>query len=548
MAALQTAYDLYETIRQHEADIANLASGIATATERHRALVTDLQSATAIRDDKNRIHQSTTQQRDFSQKEKPGFWAWLFRRGEYRQWRKQHQGIVKNLTHATSVLKDAESAVSARQAEHAEATQALSRLQAMKNELLTLLEQETAKLNAITKEHAGVFITRKFFERSHRDKQITSPWLDKAVARLRHDVFEAAMALHQAFVAGAAKPIRHNLNVLMDGFGTRSLGSPERDALIPGLWATLFLVVPVISTTFASVSRMFGRIEPEAFGWLLIDEAGQALPQAAVGALMRTRKAVVVGDPIQIEPVVTLPDQLTEAMCKQFGVDPLIYNAPAASAQTLSDSATGYFGTFESKYGSREVGVPLLVHRRCADPMFRISNAIAYENLMVQAKAAKRSAIIEALGPSRWIDVRGRGRDKWCAEEGDEVVGLLRQIRAAGCTADIYIVTPFVVVQNHMRELILSSSLLDGWVESPHAWTRERIGTVHTVQGREAEAVIFVLGAPNPEQRGARGWAGGRPNLLNVAATRAQEAFYVVGNRELWKNAGVFQSLHNMLH
>jgi len=82
----------------------------------------------------------------------------------------------------------------------------------------------------------------------------------------------------------------------------------------------------------------------------------------------------------------------------------------------------------------------------------------------------------------------------------------------------------------------------------PHAWTRERIGTVHTVQGREAEAVIFVLGAPNPEQRGARGWAGGRPNLLNVAATRAQEAFYVVGNRELWKNAGVFQSLHNMLH
>jgi len=43
---------------------------------------------------------------------------------------------------------------------------------------------------------------------------------------------------------------------------------------------------------------------------------------------------------------------------------------------------------------------------------------------------------------------------------------------------------------------------------------------VHTVQGREAEAVIFVLGAPASAQTGARGWAGGRPNLLNVAVTR----------------------------
>lgn len=547
LAALQTAHELYVAIRRRQTDIEKLENEIATATEQQGAAVSALQSATTVRDEKSRVHQSITGQRDLSQREKPGLLAWLFRRAEYRRWRERHQGIVESLAQAASTLKEAENTLAARQADHTEVAQALSRLQAMKNELLTVQEQETAKLNASAKEHGGVFITGEFFERSHRDRQITPPWLDKTAAHLRHDVFEAAMALHQAFVAGAAKPIRHNLNVLMDGFGTRSLGSPERDALIPDLWATLFLVVPVISTTFASVSRMFGRIEPEAFGWLLIDEAGQALPQAAVGAFMRTRKAVVVGDPIQIEPVVTLPDQLTEAMCKQFGIDPLIYNAPAASAQTLADSATGYFGTFESKYGTREVGVPLLVHRRCGDPMFSISNAIAYENLMVQAKAPKPSAIIDALGPSRWIDVRGRGRDKWCAEEGNEVVGLLRQMRAAGCDANIYIVTPFVVVQDRMRDLALSSGLLDGWAENPRAWSRERIGTVHTVQGREAEAVLFVLGAPNPEQRGARGWAGGRPNLLNVATTRAQEAFYVVGNKELWRNAGVFQALHDML-
>ena len=66
---------------------------------------------------------------------------------------------------------------------------------------------------------------------------------------------------------------------------------------------------------------------------------------------------------------------------------------------------------------------------------------------------------------------------------------------------------------------------------------------MHVVQGREAEAVIFVLGASALQQTGARNWAGARPNLLNVAVSRAKEALYVVGNRPLWREAGLFREL-----
>ena len=239
-----------------------------------------------------------------------------------------------------------------------------------------------------------------------------------------------------------------------------------------------------------------------------------------------------------------LPDILTQSICRTFGIDPDRFNAPAASVQTLADAATPYVAEFSNRQGSRTVGVPLLVHRRCDQPMFGISNAVAYEHLMVQGRGARQSAIRDILGPSRWIDIDGSASEKWCPEEGEAVLALLGALRRLAEPPNIYIITPFVVVQDNLRALVRGSGVLDGWTADPGRWVYDRIGTVHTVQGREAEAVILVLGAPAAQQAGARNWAGGRPNILNVAVTRAKEALYVVGNRSLWRPAGVFQTLH----
>lgn len=107
--------------------------------------------------------------------------------------------------------------------------------------------------------------------------------------------------------------------------------------------------------------------------------------------------------------------------------------------------------------------------------------------------------------------------------------------------------TPFVQVADGVRRAIRESAALAAVIPSLESWAYERVGTIHTVQGREAEAVIFVLGAPNADQTEARGWAGREPNLLNVAVTRAKDAVYVLGNLRLWRSAGVFADLDAVL-
>ena len=509
-----------ESLRDDVIAIPRLAKADDTATRQYSEVVRQVKDLYQQHQNLSPDLQSASEELRIHALAKPGFWARLFRTKAARQWKELHTALLD--------LKQKESNWKSARAEH---------------------EKTKCRVAEAQQRHGIEIADSAFFEKEHCEKHQATPWWPLAAQRARDEVFIAAVALHRAFVDASAKRLRHNLAALMSVFTTQTLPTAEKQALLPDLWASLFLVVPLVSTTFASVTRMLGKLPLESLGWLLVDEAGQAVPQAAVGAIMRTKRAVIVGDPIQIEPVVTLPDTLSNAICTQFGVDPERYSAPRASVQTLGDAASAYTTEFEMKFGgSRTVGVPLLVHRRCSEPMFSISNSVAYSGLMVFAKKdEKLSGIRRVLGPSQWIDITGSSEDKWCPEEGNEVVRLLYQLAHAGASSDLYVITPFLIVADGLRSTIRNSGVLRGWVDDDWRWINERVGTVHTAQGREAEAVIIVLGAPNPSQTGARNWAGGRPNLLNVAVTRPKEVVYVVGNRKLWREAGVFAELDRQL-
>ncbi len=476
---------------------------------------------------------------------RPGFLARLFRTTAAKAWAKGNAQLSAVLDHAEGVKRRA-AAEADRSRHQLRAAQAakLATGRAM-DDAAAARDNAEAQVERMRSRCGTRTVDAAFFARDRDTVQTSAPWLDEAAQRMRDGVFELALALHKAFIDAAAVPIRSNLENFFKALIGQNAWQPKTKPHMPDLWATLFLVVPVVSTTFASVTRMLGYLPPETLGWLLIDEAGQAVPQAAIGAIMRTRRAVIVGDPLQIEPVTSLPTELAETICADFGVDPERWNAPKASVQRVADASATYVAEFQQTVGSVQVGFPLLVHRRCADPMFSLSNAVAYQGLMVHATPSRTSAIRTILGASHWVDVTGGlTEDKWSEAEGAAVVDMLRRLSGAGLPdLDLYVISPFLIVAQRLRERIMASGVLSRWTQAPYRWTRERVGTVHTVQGREADSVILVLGAPMPTQRGARGWAGGPPNLLNVAATRAQENLYVVGSRTAWSDAGVFGRL-----
>lgn len=381
-------------------------------------------------------------------------------------------------------------------------------------------------------------------------------WHTSDLAKLRSELFKTALELHEAWLLAVSQKgggFGANLFKLNDAILNKYPGCKE-DVL--ALWQSLFMIVPVISSTFASFARQFADLGPDSLGWLFIDEAGQAVPQAAVGALMRAKRAIVIGDPLQIEPVFTLPKQLINELAH---ISPTTqngsYSPDQVSAQVLADRANTY-GAYVETGGNEPVwiGSPLRVHRRCIDPMFSIANSIAYENRMVLGNSTVTEGpnIAPFLGPSCWIDLPGPVQGKQAVpQQIDFVAQLIADYHTTlGSLPKIYVISPFKEVKeqlsNRLKNMLGQPAAFRTDKKALNTWIKERVGTVHTFQGKEEDTVIMVLGADFNAQ-GATQWAASKPNILNVALTRAKRRFYIVGDRKLWGGLSHFNEAKQSL-
>lgn len=128
------------------------------------------------------------------------------------------------------------------------------------------------------------------------------------------------------------------------------------------------------------------------------------------------------------------------------------------------------------------------------------------------------------------------------------VIALLKKLLAEVPDPDVFVITPFRIVAQEMRRRLESEgSLFSGLRVDSQQWSKSRVGTIHAVQGRETDAVIFLLGAPKSSQGRARSWAADTPNILNVGVSRAKRNLYIVGSYGAWSGVGYARQLASAL-
>lgn len=385
--------------------------------------------------------------------------------------------------------------------------------------------------------------------------QAVKPYSFPKLKQLQEELFINALNLMYAFILYSERRIKHNLQLLMqfkcDVQRKPMALSIDKD-FMKSLWGTFFLIFPVVSSTFHSIENMFSEITaPESFETVIVDEAGQAASFMASGIFHRCKNALVVGDPMQLEPVVTAPPELLEWIVFNFveegpermSVFKFISGTQRAdningvgidsSVQILADNASVLKGkiSFDSDGDALTIGIPLRIHFRCAPTIMEASNRIAYGGIMVHF-----NPVAQDKGKLHWIDVP---ENQWventthcCYNEIKATENLIESLLKSGIKPeDIFVISPFRNISEYLKKHRIATRIKDG-----------NIGTVHTFQGKEAKVVIVVMGG---QTEGARNWVVQKPNLLNVAITRAKKQFYFVGNFSLWGNKKFISNITN---
>lgn len=315
----------------------------------------------------------------------------------------------------------------------------------------------------------------------------------------------------------------------------------ERSVLIQAIFDTVFFITPILSTTFASSPRLMKELSVDSIGWLVCDEAAQSKSYEIIPALYRSTNLITCGDEKQLEPIKNLDPKLYNHIKEIFltgtNIKNLIYES--SSVQRFAVNASKYVGEIQK----RTVGIPLLVHRRCRNPMFQIANRISYDNLMVYGVDNTRHQIITP----QWIDIAAADKESFSSgshyngEQGKKAfeISIEFYYKCDKADSSVAILSPFASVvegiNRELKETIMPAGFLP------------EIMTVNKSQGREFDLVILVLGG-NPSKPGAFRFASMKPNLLNVAVTRAKLSLVVIGDAASWSGLPYFNTCFRILN
>ncbi len=346
--------------------------------------------------------------------------------------------------------------------------------------------------------------------------------------------FAAAIKVREAWARREASKLKLAVSAAISALEEqRSLRPIFRDQ--PEHARRLRQLFCVWGSTLLSLGNCFPA-EGELFSRVVIDEAGQCHPAHAVSALLRSEAGMVIGDVHQLAPVIEVePDDEVRLMAG-YGARAATVLAPfrvhsrsQVSTQALADGAVA----------SRAA---LIDHFRCQSDIIAVSDALCGYGLTVRTQPMSRGAEAPFLAAQRLLmSVQGeqqRRAGSLCNEvENQATLALVQALLSSGIAPeDLAIITPYRGQLELLRRglydlrvpIEMSVELREADGPAPRAQAGVALGTVHRFQGGERSIVLF---SSVVSEVGSLPFLNQRPNLLNVAVSRAQHHFVCVGHR-----------------
>ncbi len=257
-------------------------------------------------------------------------------------------------------------------------------------------------------------------------------------------------------------------------------------------------VFPFIASTLHSTVRL-GPAATQ-FDLTVIDEAGQATIAHALPAILRAERLLLVGDPNQLEPVVSLEPYISETLKRHYSVrKPYDYKENSLLKLMMQVDEI-------SKY------ILLRHHYRSHKDIIAFSNRKHYDNaLIIETQKAHDDAL-------SFVDVKNDENPYQrhsCPKEADVIKQILRTHEGRS----IGIITPF-----RQQKKTIESRLQD--VEGADV----NVGTIHSFQGDEKDVVMLSLSISPDTRSYTFEWLKNNRELINVAATRAKDYLILIGD------------------
>ncbi len=281
---------------------------------------------------------------------------------------------------------------------------------------------------------------------------------------------------------------------------------------------------------------------------LIVDEAGQATLEVAAASFALAQKAVVVGDEKQIPPVYGIAGAVDRAIAKEQKMIENYSKFEELEEKKLSCSSSSVMGRalLCCAYDYYEHGLFLSEHRRCYDEIIGYCNELLYQGKLEpkrgSAKEDKKRLVRDSSGkgipPMSYVQIDSDASEKIGTSRINpkeaEIIAqwiktnfgtLCADYSDTPCQEVLAVITPFKAQSDLIKRVLKK--------EAPSIADKIGVGTVHTFQGGEKKVILFstVYGKSDGYY-----FIRTNANLMNVAVSRAKDAFMVFGDLRGFQN------------